>query len=188
MSDGPHKSLPMRPGWRRVAERAASPAYEPADICDALQPALARDWGDEVPGELVRGLDEILRGPQHLFRDEQVRRLESLRPLTAAHGLGVLVLECAIEVAIAGDGDPDALVTAVANALALRASRGALQVEEHYCRASRTPRAQNVRTRIDQGIGGTSFTDLARQLLNRQAAPASRSPAKQQGLDDGVRL
>ncbi len=32
MSDGPHRSLPMRPGWKRVAERAYNPNFDPVQI------------------------------------------------------------------------------------------------------------------------------------------------------------
>lgn len=52
MSDGPHRSLPMRRAWKKVAERAANPACAPEEIGNALIPALAQDWNDDVPTTL----------------------------------------------------------------------------------------------------------------------------------------
>jgi len=178
----------MRRGWRKVAERAANPAFAPEEICNALSPALAQDWNDDVPINLIRGIDDILGDQQDLFKEQKVLRLESLRPTTAAHGFGKVLLDCAIQLATNGEAGPEAAVEAATNALAVRASRGARQVEEHYCRKSKAPRAQKVRARIEQGIGGASLHGLARQLLKRDPAPALRTPPKQQGLDDGVRL
>jgi hypothetical protein len=178
----------MRRRWQKVAERAANLAFASDEICNALIPALAQDWNDDVSTDLIRGVDDILGDQQDLFKEQKVLRLESLRPITAGHGFGKVLLDCAIQLATNGEAGPEAAVEAATNALAVRASRGARQVEEHYCRKSKAPRAHTVRARIEQGIGVASLTDLARQLLKRDPAPASRTPAKQQGLDDGVRL
>ena len=56
MSDGPHKSLGMRPGWKKFAKRADKAAYEPDQVEEALPDALGDDWRAERCGELV---DEI---------------------------------------------------------------------------------------------------------------------------------
>ena len=40
MSDGPHRSLPMRRGWKHVAERGDKPAFTTEDIAEAIVPAL----------------------------------------------------------------------------------------------------------------------------------------------------
>src|SRR5260370_33778898 len=37
MSDGPHKSLPMRNGWRKLAERAANSNFGPSEISEATR-------------------------------------------------------------------------------------------------------------------------------------------------------
>lgn len=178
----------MRRAWKKVAERAANPASAPGEIFSALVPALAQDWTDGVPADVVRGVDDIFGDQQDLFREQKVRRLESLRPRTAGHGFGNVFLECAIQLATTGEAGAEAAVEAASNALAVRASRGAHQVEEHYCRKSNTPRAQRVRARIEQGIGDAPLNDLARQLLKRDPGPPPRSPAKKRGLDDGVKL
>jgi hypothetical protein len=43
MSDGPHRSLPMRNHWRNLAERAAKAVFSPQEVSEALPYALHRD-------------------------------------------------------------------------------------------------------------------------------------------------
>ncbi|MCY4635508.1 MAG: hypothetical protein OXG04_13560 [Acidobacteria bacterium] len=40
LSDGPHRSLNMRRGWKRLAERAANAAFDDNERRDALAGAL----------------------------------------------------------------------------------------------------------------------------------------------------
>jgi hypothetical protein len=177
----------MRRAWKIVAERAANSAFAPHEIFDALIPALVRDWNDDVPPGLVQSVDDILADQQDLFREQKLSRLESLRPRTAGHALAKVFLDCAIQRATTGEAGPEAPVEAASTALSVRASRGAHQVEEHYCRESNAPRAQEVRARIEQGIGVAPFNNVARQLLKRDPAPSPRT-TKLKGLDDGVKL
>ena len=54
MSDGPHRSLPMKKGWQHVAERADNRAFGADEISTAMIPALERDCRDEMnPGSLT---------------------------------------------------------------------------------------------------------------------------------------
>ncbi len=189
MSDGPHRSLPMRPGWKKLAERAANSNYAPDEISDAVIPALAQDWSSEISSELAGFVRDVLGGQQDsLFKDEKVAQFEALRRITSGHGFAQVFIDCGIQMAIEGRSGLVAPVEAATNALAVWASRGARQVEEHYCRESTVPRAHNVRARIEEGIGGASLVGLARQLLSPDPGAASRPPQKQRGLDDGVRL
>nr|HEV8011425.1 hypothetical protein [Bradyrhizobium sp.] len=45
MSDGPHKSLPMRDGWRKLAKRAANTNFEPTEISEAIPGAI--NWTEQ---------------------------------------------------------------------------------------------------------------------------------------------
>lgn len=45
MSDGPHRSLRMKRGWQRVAERADNGAFGVDEISNAVIPALERSPG-----------------------------------------------------------------------------------------------------------------------------------------------
>jgi hypothetical protein len=40
MSDGPHQSLPMRDGWRKLAKCAANTNFEPTEISEAIPGAI----------------------------------------------------------------------------------------------------------------------------------------------------
>lgn len=42
MSDGPHRSLPMRPGWKKVAEYAANKTSRD-QVRDAVEAAVEKD-------------------------------------------------------------------------------------------------------------------------------------------------
>jgi hypothetical protein len=45
MRDGPHKSLPMRDGWRKLAKRAANTNFEPTEISEAIPGAI--NWTEQ---------------------------------------------------------------------------------------------------------------------------------------------
>ena len=49
MSDGPHRSLPMRPQWKRLAERAHNQAFSVEEAGDAIVDAVSQDWTKEMP-------------------------------------------------------------------------------------------------------------------------------------------
>src|SRR5258708_58653 len=81
MSDGPHRTLSMRRGWRHVAKCAGNDAYRPEEIGQWLLAALARDWHAEVPPKLVAVLSEALSDSHQttLFVDDRRERIEAAR-------------------------------------------------------------------------------------------------------------
>lgn len=188
MSDGPHRSLPMPPGWKRVAERAANAAFSSDEISKAIIPALVRDCRAEMSTELIEGVRTLWEDQEaSLFKDDVRPRLESLRG-AAGCGIGRTLLENVIQLTPQGAIEFDTLAKAMTAALIDHAARGARQIEEHYCRKSTAPRAQNTRGRIEQSIAVSPIEALARQVLKLEAPGPARSTLRQQGLDDGVRL
>lgn len=188
MSDGPHRSLPMRPGWKRVAECGDKAAFAAEEISGAIVSALRRDCRTEMLEGKIDGIYRVFRDQEtSLFKDQIMSRLESLRE-TAGSGIGRVVLDHAIKVAGRGGEGKDGMVQALTNALNDHAARGARQVEEHYYRESNRPRGQKVRTRIEQGISGADVKGLARQILGLDPRPSSRPSSRKKGLDDGVKL
>jgi hypothetical protein len=189
MSDGPHRSLRMRPGWKRLAERADNAAYGPEEVGNALIPALEEDCYAELPPEFIAQLGNAC-GEQDasLFKEDLAAQLEQLRGV-AGTGIGLVILEYAIQLSERGEPASQAAMKATAAALLDRAARGNRQVEEHYCRKSNQPRALNVRARIEQGIATArpEIDKLAGQVLNFETGPSPRLP-KFSGLDDGVRF
>lgn len=188
MSDGPHRSLPMPPGWRRVAERSANVAFSSEEISKALIPALEQTCRDEMSPELIGGVCVLIEAQESsLFKEDVRPKLEALREV-AGCGIGRTFLDNVIQLSPQGSAELNDFASAMTAALKDRAARGARQIEEHYCRKTTTPRAQNTRARIEQSIAGSPIKELARQILKLDARDSVRPTLRQQGLDDGVRL
>jgi len=189
MSDGPHRSLKMRRGWKKVAEYADKGAFAHEEIGAAIASACLQDAREELPDAVARCVREVFGGQQDsLFREQKVLQLEALRRLTAGQGFGQVFLDCAIQVASTGPAGSDAAVEAAENALEIWGARHARQIEEHYCRESTTRRAANVRSRIEEANRGAGGAGLARQLLKLDDAHKGRASQRKSGLDDGVGL
>ncbi len=188
MSDGPHRSLAMPPGWKRVAERSANVAFSSDEISKALIPALEQSCRAEMTPELIDGVRVVLEAQEaSLFKDDVRPKLEALRKV-AGCGIGRTFLDNVIQLSPQGAAELNDFATAMTAALRDRAARGARQIEEHYCRKSTTPRAQNTRARIEQSIAGTPIEGLARQISKLDARDSARATLRQEGLDDGVRI
>ena len=189
MSDGPHRSLNMPRGWKKLAERADNRAYAPEEVRDALPTALEQDWRAEVPDTLCRQVREILGDSQSsLLGDDRAERLEALRRQTAGYPLGDALLDYAIQAAERGRTGDEAFREAAGNALCDRAASGARQVEEHYCRESTQRRAAHVRARIEAGVTQCDMAGIVGRAVGTDRTGGPRQPAKRTGIDEGVRL
>jgi len=78
------------------------------------------------------------------------------------------------------------LIEAVRNALEARGAKAIKQIQEHYCRESSNPRADRVKTRLEEGLSGANLDRLARRICKTE--PTEKRPTLKQGLDDGVML
>jgi len=186
MSDGPHRSLPMRRPWKTVAEYADNAAFEVEEIREFILPALENDCQREIRREFLDDLRKVCADQEaSLFKTNMRPVLEGLRR-TANVGMECLVLDHAIHAAANGTSGRVA-EKAVGQALNDRGASGIKQVEEHYLRKSSAKRAHNVRDRMEQAVTGTDFESMARRLLDGRQKSA-RKPSKRQGLDDGVKL
>lgn len=187
MSDGPHRSLPMRLGWRRVAESADNQAFESDEIREAIAPALEQDCRGEMSPEFLSSFRQVCEDQaSSLFKDQLGVSLEGLRK-DAKPGLERTVLDYAAKAACNGGDAGDLPQKALKDALIDRAARGIRQVEEHYIRKSTTPRANRVRERMEQAIGNADIDGVVRRVLDSKARPVTQAP-KRQGLDEGVKL
>ena len=189
MSDGPHRSLNMRKGWKRLSEQADNKAFAPEEVQLALPHALERDWHAEIPQRLCQKIRAILNDSQSSYvPDLKVERLEALRDGTVVHPFSNVFLDCAVHEVTRGRTGEEAVRAAAVGALLDRATRGARQVEEHYRRKSASNRALNVRERIEDGISRSDFSTLAAQLTSTGSAERLLATDKRTGLDDGVRI
>ncbi len=188
MSDGPHRTLPMCRGWKRVAEWADNQVFEPEQVNNAMVAALGEDCRGEISPEFLSGfLGACGNQENSLFKNITGPELEALSG-DAGSGLARLVLEYAKQLSDRGVTGLDIAKKAIEDTLNDRAVRGIRQVEEHYCRKSTESRANRVRERMEQAFSRAGVEGLTRQIMNSKVGSPDRPPLKRQGLDDGVRL
>jgi hypothetical protein len=191
MSDGPHKSLNMKAGWKKLAERADQTAFEAEQVAEKVVPALEDDWQEDGCDDLVRRIRNLLGDVRQtsFLANNKAAELEAVRrELSAGRGLRRLIMDHIIQALAKGHEGADALHKGISNALCERAARGALQVEEHYIRKSNEARAASVRARINDAVSRAPIDAFARYAAGLQTSAPPRQSQKQQELDDGVRL
>lgn len=188
MSDGPHKSLPMHRAWRRVAEFADNQTFDAEQVDTAVIYALKQDCLSELSPEYISSLRVVFRVSENLLFEREVQaELEALRG-QAGSGIGITILELAIQKSACDELTPISLEGVLADALTDRLARRARQVEEHYLREAEQPRANTVRARIERTSSRPAIEELARQISRPDGDAHSLPPLKRQGLDDGVKL
>lgn len=189
MSDGPHKTLRMRPSWKRLSERADTASYAALEVAAAVCPALADDWRGEVPDSIVRRVRMIVGADAggFLFADQVDRDLAALRSL-APSPLAGLYIDCTKQAHVEGFRGEGACQAGAEAALYERAACGIRQVEEHYRRKTGMSRTDNVRSRLDAAVREAPIRSLARELLSGRHGPVGRAPAKRTGIEEGPRL
>src|ERR1700730_3766531 len=117
MSDGPHRSLPMRRGWKRVAESADNHAFGTDEIRDAILPALEEDCRGEISPEFFSSLRRVCADQEaSLFKNDVAPSLEALRNAAGA-GLARVVLNYALQQAARGNIAKDIPESALKGAL-----------------------------------------------------------------------
>ena len=189
MSDGPHRSLNMRRGWKQLAERADNVAFSTEEIRNALSSALADDWREEVPGDICQQLQTILnKGQGFLFSGKKIEWLEALRGESAGYPLCSVLIDCAMYAVFKEHSSDDTLAKVAGSALSERAASGVRQVEEHYHRKSNQVRAVHVRERIEDNIIQSDIAQLAKRLTGLDRTERRHRPVKKTDIDDGVLL
>lgn len=187
MSDGPHRSLPMKPKWRSVAERAYNRAFGIDEICTVMMPALASDCHDEMTPRFIDRLRSICEQQENLlFKDNIPSRMEALRP-DAGSGIGRHVLENVVRLSKQEEVNVITLVKAIERACVDRLAKNNRQMEEHTLRKSTLSRANDFRNRLEQATGSAKaqVSGLARQFLKLDNNRPVRSTTKREGLDEG---
>lgn len=187
MSDGPHKTLPMRSRWKALSRRADNGAFSVEDVAEAVCPALARDWSADVSDTLLRQLKAVLGGENDgLFPDQTTHDLQNLQTKVNSP-MEALLVDAACDAANDGLLGQIALERAVTEALFERGLRGIRQVEEHWLRETSNKRAVNVRSRLEAAIASAPIGQLTTQLLDgadvRQIKPIRRG-----SVEDGAPL
>jgi hypothetical protein len=184
MSDGPHRSLPMRPWWKQVALRADKSAFDVPECAEALSVALEREFAEELRPSFIQGLQNAHEEPGLFSPAESIH----LHKLEAATPLERRVLDNIAVLSSAELLEVDGLLTAVTNAMRNEVPRFNKQIEEHYRRASGAGHARRERGRLDEAAAKADLGGLARKLLRPDSARTAPMLKKKSGLDDGVSL
>ncbi|QTN34834.1 hypothetical protein [Cognatishimia activa] len=184
MSDGPHRSLPMRNHWKCLAERADKAAYSVAEVSQALPAALLQEFR-EAPLEQLMGALGVGEQPV-LFAEQSPQELDALRAVSPGSAIGNALIDCAKEAIANGMSGENACLQAIESALD-HCTRSAFRgIEEHYYRQAPDYRARFVRSRMDDARNRSDFRSLAKSILNSKGKSMQGGTiSKQDGLDEG---
>jgi hypothetical protein len=186
MSDGPHRSLPMRRHWKSLAERAAKAAYSANEVGEALPVALQKDLR-EAP---LAAIQNIFSGKQgSLFANNEIERLEAVRQGSTRSAACNVVIDCAIHAVSDGLTGEAAYRATLENACEAQVRSQFRSVEEHYHREASARSARYVRDRLDAARQQCDFKAIASGFLS--GAPSTRGAAhlpRHTGIDEGPTL
>lgn len=183
MSDGPHKSLPMRDHWRNLAERATTPAFTAEQVAEAFPVALKNDFC-EAPLAQLRDIFGD-NAQSSLFTADRVAQLEATRRECRGSAAGNTLIDCALEANANGLTGDVACRAALENALDTHARAGCHQIEEHYRRKEPQSTA-NIRDRLNAAWRQCGRSEIASELMS-DGSSKPRLP-KRTGIDEGPSL
>ena len=118
----------------------------------------------EIGPEFVAEIRRVVEEPS-LFTDDSAARLDALRP-NAAAGLERRLLDGVCFISESEAASFETIQAALAMAARRCAETRALQIEEHFVRRSKLPRARDMRGRLDATIDLTNFTKFAARILS----------------------
>jgi hypothetical protein len=184
MSDGPHKSLPLRRHWQDLAQRMATPSFPSDQVWEVLPYALKR----EVLEAPIKEVRDIMSWS--LFPELRAEQLEGLRPSCRGSAAANRLIDCAVEVTMSGLTGDAGTHSALRNALEDTACISLRGIEEHYQRNAGSRSAGYVRGRIDEARRRLDCDALASDLLSPSAPKSSRSITlpRRSGVDEGPPL
>jgi hypothetical protein len=189
MSDGPHRSLPLRRAWKELAKRGDQDIYDAEQVAEAAAGALSSDFKNEIKWSLVDKLKSIFTGRDNSLGLPEIalQELEEAKPLAAGSVFGTNLVEWCIVLINEGRFGLDAFHEAIGLAAKMRGFANVRQVEEHYLRKSNQRRADHVSIRLSSAISNFSAGRLGAMLVSPESDGARR-PKKKTHLDEGVPL
>ncbi|MBN9049350.1 MAG: hypothetical protein J0H78_07795 [Rhizobiales bacterium] len=189
MSDGPHRSLPMRRPWKELAKRGDKRAYDSDQVTEAATHALASDFKNEVSAALIGALKDVFTRKDNSLGLPEIalHQLAEAKTFAAGSVFGMNAVAWSIQLVHEGRLDKNALYEAVGLAAKERGFANTRSVQEHYLRESNQRRADGVSSRLSSAIAGLSESTLGSMLIDARQT-AKRRPRKQTGVNEGVRL
>ncbi len=186
MSDGPHRSLPMRRWWRKVLERADKTAYSVPECAEAIAVAVERECLEELrPG--FRGALHALHSEPGLFTPAESPQMQTLAE-AARTPLERCVMDNLAVLTPEERSGFNWLSKVITNAMRDNTPRFLKQMEEHTQRAASPRRAQHVRERLNQAMVAAPFATVTDKVLQPSVRSAHATLKAKSGLDEGVRL
>lgn len=187
MSDGPHRSLPLRRHWKILAERAVREAYSVNEVGEAVAHALKREFLEAPLGDICNILDG--KGQANLFIDNRIAMLEQLRDTCRGSAASNTLIDCAVDAVNVGLTGKPAQIVVLKDAMAgylLSANRS---IEEHYLREAGNKDANVVRNRLDFAYRQCNFKSIANDMLSSQGGSSSvQNLPRNLGIDAGPPL
>lgn len=182
MSDGPWKSLPLRPHWKEVAKRAENSVFTLEERREAMETALKKE-ADELP---LKPVFRTVGGHGGLFG--LAKTVDALRQdHPGSKSVQTFLTYLTNQEADSSSGR-EIVVSAVADMLDECLLDNGRSTEEHYLRRDPIlwervePRLEAVRELIDTRA-------LARRLVSDSGSSRSaHHPPKRSGLDEGPQL
>lgn len=190
MTDGPHKSLPMKPVWRKVAERAWNPTFSSEQLGEAIPRALLQECDPAIVRMVALALTTSDQGT--LFEEsphELAMRVNAVRSRCPGSMFGNNLIDATVyEIWKASPGSPN-LRIAVQVALQETASGAFRGIEEHGLRKEGLATANTLRQRLDAAKVCIDYGLIQDQLMSpSKNGNAFKSVPKRTGLDEGVSL
>lgn len=189
MSDGPHRSLPMRRPWKELAKRGDQDVYDVVQVAEAATLALASDFKKEVSWSLINTLKSIFACDENSLGlpEIAVQQLEQARAEFAGSVFGRNAVEWSIQLVHEGRLEPNAVYEAIGLAAKERGYANTRAIQEHVLRKTNQLRAESVANRLESAISGLSEVELGTKLIDRQTNRNGRL-TKSISLDEGVPL
>lgn len=190
MSDGPYKTLPMKPKWKAAAKAAYLKAYEPSDVIEALETASVADYRSEVSSAFEAAIAKALIAPRqsHFFENVQLSKLNTLQALCTSP-MEASLLDNARQAIVDGLSGNEALRQAKRCALTERLLSASRQIEEHMFREASDGRARLVRSRLGEAIRRVDLPSIESRTSRASVQTArNHKPVRHNGLDEGVSL
>ena len=187
MSDGPHRSLPLRRHWKTLAERAAREAYPVYEVGEALGHALKKEFLEAPLADICQILDG--KGQVSLFSDNRIDKLEELRMTCRGSAADNTLIDCAVDAVNGGMTGKDARITVLKDALAGYSFSVNRSIEEHYLREAGNGDAAFVRGRLGAAYQHCNFDTIAGEMLaGWGGASTTMSLSRNLGIDVGPPL
>jgi len=185
VSDGPYKTLPMKPRWKTAAKFAYVQAFSVSEIAEALHRAADLDCRGEMSARFINEITGIVRARLGLFVDQQLADLDAMHRRCAST-VEASFLRNVIDALVDGHQGNDALNRAAEYTVSDRLLAGYRQVEEHMHREASDERSRAVRLRLEEAHRQIEISTIAQNLLRAGAAPLKAASAVYASVDDGV--